>query len=93
MPAIVEGLPAATRFSDAEPAFGNTYNVVSPLAMLKLPQLIMEVLEDWFIVRVLPADKMEAEPLPTMPPKGLASAHRRRPNKNAAQYKNSDFFI
>ena len=75
MPAIVDGLPTATRFSDDEPAVGNWNSVVSPMAMLKLFQLMMDVLEDWAIVNKLPDGMIEALPLVTTPPSGLAYTH------------------
>ena len=78
MPAIMDGVAAVvTRLSTAEfaPAPPLNWNtVVSPLAMLKLFQLMMARSLDWLIVRRLTPGVMTAVPLPTTPPLGLAKA-------------------
>ena len=92
MPVITDGLPAATRFSDADPAVGNTNNVVSPLAMLKLPQLMMVALYDCLIVNKLPDGIIEALPPLTTPPSGLVYTQGARQNRKRTA-NNLIFFI
>jgi len=96
-PAMVEPpLPALTRLSTAELAPAaplNSKTVLSPLAMLNVLQLMIAVLLDWLIVNKLPDGAMDAEPVATRPPAGLATSDGARQMRKKAATKLTFFIL